>query len=241
MLLLALDAVAFLGSPLGVPPALDWVAGLAISLDLWLVDNAAYPGFFLLGLIAVALVAFPELSAGILWLTRRTEPPRFRVGLPHVHADGAERHYRMIVTNAGGEIAANVQVLLRAIEPKPRSAGWRADFPYAMTWVSAPPGHEGAPCNIAADHEETFEVIAGWPAAEGGVVCAGLDTKSEGAPLLPIEDDERWILSYEVIADNVPALGFALEAAVEGGALVVERKPEKKHARDHLDPRRLRR
>jgi hypothetical protein len=241
VLVLAVEAVALLGWPFAGPAALDWVAGLAVSLDLWLINNAAYPGIFLLGLILVALLAFPELSGGILWLRRQTEPPRLQVSGPYLHPDRAERHYRMIVTNAGGEIAANVQILLRGIAPKPRAASWRADYPYAMTWVTDAPGHEGSLCNIESDKEETFEVIAGAPSAEGQVVCGGLDTKTEDAAPVPIEDDERWTLSYEVVADNARGVAFALDASVEGKALVVERKPEKKKLRHRLDPRRLRR
>jgi hypothetical protein len=240
-LVLAGDAVAFFGWPFAGPAVLSWIAGLAVSLDLWLVNNAAYPGLLVLGLIAVALLAFPELAGGVLWLRSQTEPPRLRVSGPYLHPDRAERHYRMIVTNGGGEIAANVQIMLRAIAPKPRAASWRGEYPYAMRWVSAAPGHERSPCNIGSDKEETFEVIAGSPSAEGPLVCGGLDTKAEAAAPVPIEDDERWTLSYEVIADNARAVGFDLEASVEGRALVLERKPEKKKLRHHLDPRRLRR
>jgi len=143
------------------------------------------------------------------------------------------------VTNAGGEIAANVRVLLRDIAPKPRSAAWRAENAQAMTWVTAAPGHEQSPCNIEADREETFEVIAGSPGAEGTVVCRGLNTAAP-AEAVPIEDDERWTLTYEVVADNARPVGFTLEAALEGKTLVVERKAERK-LRHHLDPRRLRR
>ena len=241
MLVLAVDAVALFGWPFAAPAALNWVAELAVSLDLWLINNAAYPGIFLLGLILATLLAFPELAGGILWLRRQTEPPRLRVSGPYLHPDRAERHYRMIVTNAGGEIAANVRVLLRGIAPKPRAAAWRADYPYPMNWVTAAPGHEGSPCNIGADKEETFEVIAGAPSAEGPVLCASLDTKVERAEPLAIEDDERWTLSYEVVADNARPLAFELDASVEGSALVVERKPERRKLRHHLDPRRLRR
>ena len=241
MLVLAGSAVAFLGWPFAWPAALNSVSDVAALLDLWLINNAAYPGLFLLGLIAVALLAFPELAAGILWLRRRTEPPRLRVSGPYLHPEGAERHFRMIVTNAGGEIAANVRVRLRGIAPKPRSALWRADYPYAMTRTAAAPDHEQAPCNIEFEREETFEVIAGWPSAEGAVVCGGLDTKTERAEPVPIEDDERWTLSYEVVADNARTVGFDLIASVEGKTLVVVRKPERRKLRHHLDPRRLRR
>lgn len=241
LLALAVTAVAFFGWPFAGPAALNGVAGLAVSLDLWLVNNAAYPGIFLLGLIAVALLAFPELSGGVLWLRRRTEPPQLRASGPYVHPDGAERHYRVIVTNVGGEVAASVKVLLRGIAPKPRHASWRADYPYATTWVTAAPGHEQAPCNIEPDRDETFEVIASRLSAEGAVLCAGLDTKLEGAAPLPLEADERWVLSYEVVADNAQTVKLELEASVEGKTLVLERKPEAKKLRHHLDPRRLRR
>ncbi|MGH7125738.1 MAG: hypothetical protein ACREFI_15290 [Stellaceae bacterium] len=241
LLVLAVDAVAFFGWPFAAPAALGSVAQVAVQLDLWLINNAAYPGLFLLGLIGVALLAFPELSAGIEWLRRQMEPPRLRVSGPYLHPEGAERHYRMIVTNAGGEIAANVKILLRGIAPKPRHAAWRAGYPYAMTWVSAAPGHEAAPCNIESEREETFEVIAGSPDAEGAVVCAGLDTKADRPEPVPIADDERWRLTYEVVADNARPVGFDLDASVEGKSLVVERKPERRKLRHHLDPRRLRR
>ena len=240
LLVLAGTIVAFLGWPFTAPAALNWLGQVAVALDLWLINNAADPGLFLLGLIAVALLAFPELSAGITWLRRRTEPPRLRVSGPYLHADDGGRHYRMLVTNAGGEIAANVRVMLREIAPRPRSAAWRADYSHAMAWVTAAPGHEGALCNIESDREETFEVIAGSSSAEGAVVCEGLNmTGGLGEPV-PIEDDERWTLSYEVIADNARPVGFALEASLEGKTLVVARKPRRK-LRHHLDPRRLRR
>ena len=241
VLVLAGSAEAFFGWPFAAPPALDWLGDLAASLDLWLINNAAYPGLFLLSVVVAALLAFPELGAGTLWLRRRTEPPRLRVGGPYLHAEGAERHYRMIVTNAGGEIAANVRVLLRGIQPKPRSALWRAEGPRAVAWVTAAPGHEQAPCNIESEREETFEAIAGVPGAEGAVVCSGLNTTAGGAEPVPIEDDERWTLSYEVVSDNARSVAFGLDAAVEGKTLVVERKPERRILRDHLDPRRLRR
>jgi hypothetical protein len=239
-LVLALDAAAFFGWPFSSPAALNSLAQLALAIDLWLINNAAYPGLFLIGLIGVALLAFPELAAGVQWLRRRTEPPRLRVGGPYLHAEGAERHYRMIVTNAGGEIAANVRVLLRDIAPRPRSAAWRADGAHAMRWLTAAPNHERAPCNIESDREETFEVIAGFTSAEGAVVCGGLNTTDEPGEPVSIADDERWNLSYEVVADNARPVAFALEASLEGRTLVVERKPERK-LRHHLDPRRLRR
>jgi hypothetical protein len=240
VLVLAADAVALVGWPFAAPAALSAVGQVAVALDLWLINNAAYPGLFLLGLIGVALLAFPELAAGILWLRRRTEPPRLRVSGPYLHAERAERHYRMIVTNAGGETATTVQVLLRGIAPRPRQGSWRAEYPYPMAWASAEPGHEHSPCNIGSDREEAFEAIAGWRSAEGALVCGGLDTKAEPPAPVPIEDDERWTLSYEVIADNARPVGFDVEAYVEGKTLVVERKPETRKRR-HLDPRRLRR
>jgi len=241
VVVLAADAVAFLGWPFAAPAALNAVAQVAVALDLWLIDNAAFPGLFLLGLIGVALLAFPELSAGILWLRRRTEPPRLRVSGPYLHPDRVERHYRMIVTNAGGEIAANVQVLLRGIAPRPRYAAWRAEYPYPMSRATAASGHEQSPCNIGSDREETFEMIAGWKSAEGSMLCGNLDTKADHPNPVEIEDDERWTLSYEVVADNARSVGFALDAYVEGKTLVVERKPEARKLRHHLDPRRLRR
>lgn len=241
LLVLAADAVAFLGWSLTVPSALNWVAGVAVSLDLWLINNAAYPGLFLLGLIGTTLLAFPELAAGIMWVRSKTEPPRLRVSGPYLHPDRAERHYRMIVTNAGGEIAANVQVLLRGIAPRPRHQAWRAEYPYPMSRVTTASGHEQAPCNIGSDREETFEVFAGWKSAEGPMLCGSLDTKADRPSPVPIEEDERWALSYEVVADNARPVGFALEASVEGNTLVVERKPEARKLRHHLDPRRLRR
>jgi hypothetical protein len=239
LVVLAGTIVAFLGWPFATPEALNSLGQVAVALDLWLINNAAYPGLFLLGLIGVALLAFPELTAGLSWLRRRAEPPRLRLSGPYLHADDAGRHYRMIVANAGGEIAANVRVLLREIAPKPRSAAWRADYSHAMAWVTAAPGHEGAPCNIESGREETFEVIAGSTSADGVVLCGGLNmTVGLGEPV-PIEDDERWTLSYEVISDNARSTGFALRAFLEGKTLVVERKPGRK-LRDHLDPRRLR-
>ncbi len=242
LLVLAGDAVAFLGWPFAAPAALNGLGQVAVALDLWLINNAVFPGLFLLGLIAVALLAFPELSAALAWLRRRTEPPRLRVSGPYLHVDGerAARHYRMIVSNAGGEIAANVRVLLREIAPRPRSGAWRADYSHPMVWLAAAPGHEGAPCNIESEREETFEVIADSSSAEGGVVCEGLNTTVGRGEPVPIEDDERWTLSYEVVADNARSVGFALQAALEGKTLVVERKARRK-LRHHLDPRRLRR
>jgi hypothetical protein len=241
LLVLAAAAVACFGWPFAVPSVLNAVTGVAVWLDLWLINNAAYPGLFLLGLIGATLLAFPELSAGIMWLRRRTEPPRLRVSGPYLHPDRAERHYRMIVTNAGGEIATTVRVLLRGIAPRPRHGSWRAEYPYPMAWVTAEPGHERSPCNIGPDREEAFEVIAGSPSAEGALVCGGLDTTAERPAPLPIEDDERWTLSYEVVADNARPVGFALWVYVEGKTLVVERRPEARKLRHHLDPRRLRR
>lgn|GEM_PF-3973337 len=241
LLVLAAAAVAFFGWPFAEPAALNWVAGLAVSLDLWLVNNAVYPGIFLLGLIVAALLAFPELSAGVMWVRRKTEPPRLHVSGPYLHPDQAGRHYRMIVANAGGAVAANVRVLLRGIEPRPRSAAWRADYPYPMSRVAAEPGEERAARTIGPDKEETFEVIAGSPSPEGAVVCVGLDTKAERADPLPIADDEEWTLSYEVVADNARPAAFAIEAWVEGKMLVAELKPEARKLRHHLDPRRLRR
>jgi hypothetical protein len=240
LLVLAGTIIAFLGWPFAAPAALNSLGQVALALDLWLINNAAYPGLFLLGLIGAALLAFPELSAGIAWLRRQMEPPRLRVSGPYLHAEGAERHYRMILTNAGGEIAANVRMLLREIAPKPRSAAWRADYSHQMAWVNAEPGHEGAPCNIESGREETFEVIAGSTNAEGAVVCRGLNTTVGLGEPVPIEDDERWTLTYEVVSDNARSVGFTLEAALEGKTLVVERKARRK-LRHHLDPRRLRR
>jgi hypothetical protein len=241
LLVFALAVVAFVGWPFEVPSALDWATAVAVWLDLWLINNAAFPGLFLFGLIGAALLAFPELSAGIMWVRRKTEPPRLRVSGPYLHPDRVERHYRMIVTNAGGDIAANVRVLLRGIVPRPRYEPWRADYPYPMNRVTAASGLEPSPCTIGPDREETFEVIAGWESVEGPMFCDSLDTKTDRPNPVQIEEDERWTLSYEVVADNARSVGFALDAYVEGKTLVVERKPERRKLRHHFDPRRLRR
>ena len=244
LLVLALDLVAFFGWPFPVPADLNSVTDFAVTVDAWLINNAVYPGIFLLGLIWAVLLAFPELSAGVKWLRRKTELPLLKVTELYPHRQGLERHYRVIVTNAGGEIAANVKVLLRGITPRPRYERWRADYPYPMNRVTVASGHEQSPCNIGPDKSETYEVIAGWPTPEGWVFCGSLDTKVDYRNPLQIEEDERWSLTYEIVADNAASVEFALEARVEDKALVVELRsetPDGRKLRHHLDPRRLRR
>lgn len=244
LLLVALEFVAFFGWPFPVPSDLNSIADFAVSLDAWLINHASYPGIFVVGLIWAVLLGFPELSAAIMWLRRKTEAPRLTITGPYMHPHGLERHYRMIVANAGGEIAANVKVLLKGIEPKPRYAPWRADYPYPMNRVTAASGHEQSPCNIGPGRSETYEVIAGWESSTGPVFCGSLDTKVDYRNPVQLENDERWTLSYDVAADNAASAEFALDAYVEDKALVVELKSQTQTARKlrhHLDPRRLRR
>lgn len=73
------------------------------------------------------------------------------------------------------------------------------------------------------------------------MLCASLDTNADRPTPVEIEEDERWTLTYEVVTDNARPIGFVLDAYVEGKTLVVERKPETRKLRHHLDPRRLRR
>jgi len=214
VLVFAVSLMAFLGIPVPLPFDVKTVVDLAIDADLWIINHSAYPGLFLVVLVLAALLMLPDLWRGFGYLREKISGrPRLRVTGPHLHQHYPTiKQWRMLVENLGRTVARNVRMQLTAISPRPRYAGWGADYPYPVRRVTAP-GLEHSPCNVSPSGAEHFEVLSGWLNAQGLMFTDGLDTKHE-RNRIQIDHDERWRLFYRVTSDNVDACTFTLIAYV---------------------------
>jgi hypothetical protein len=223
--LIAVSLLAFLGIQVPLPLDMKAVMDLAIDVDLWIINHAAYPGLFLLFFILGTLFALPDLWHGVIYLRERISGrPRLAIGGPRLLQDDRVikcKQWRMTVENHGGMVARNVRMLLTGIAPRPRYVGWAADYPYPVKRVTAP-GLEHSTCNVSPTGIEYFEVLSGWPNAEGRIFTDGLDTKNEGNRI-QMDNDERWELAYRVTADDAEPLTFSLIAHVDDSEVIVER------------------
>jgi hypothetical protein len=115
-----------------------------------------------------------------------------------------ETHYRMEIYNSGPEIASNVQVKLVKIDPLPISEYFRAraDFPYFVCLAHSADG----PVDSATVHDinpgtsAQFELLYFWKSSQGQIMVDGIDTKQAHSrdSRFPIEENEYWLLKYEV-------------------------------------------
>jgi hypothetical protein len=131
--------------------------------------------------------------------------------------------WRMKVHNEGNSTAVNVQIRLRDIVPRPKYCLWGADYPYSVQLVSTVGGPQFA-CRINKNDAATFEIVSGWP-NNGDFYTDGLDTKTSDNRVR-IENDERWELKYDVIAENAAPKSFSMEMWVDevSRAVMVRRK-----------------
>jgi hypothetical protein len=140
---------------------------------------------------------------------------------PNRFSDRPERNrWRMVVGNIGPTSARNVQMHLRCIVPAPREPMWFGDYPYLV----GRPGHRiDEPASVINPRDsELYELVAGWP-NNGEFYTEGLDTKSDYRNPIRIGPDERWILSYDVTAENANQLEFTVEMYVDGRAVLLRR------------------
>jgi hypothetical protein len=148
---------------------------------------------------------------------------------PHVLQNHpAIKRWRMTVRNEGHATAINVQMRLRNIDPRPKYRPWEADYPYPVQLVGTI-GNPQFSCRINQNDDAAFEIVSGWP-NNGDFYTRGLDTKTTHDNPIRIENDERWELKYEVIAENADSVGFSLEMSVDAAsrAVVVQRKMDEK-------------
>jgi hypothetical protein len=127
--------------------------------------------------------------------------------------------WRMIVHNTGSAAARNVQMCLRSVTPRPREPMWFSDYPYLVSR----PGHtiDEPSVMINPNNNETYELVAGWP-NNGEFYSNGLDTKTQHP--IRIESNERWILNYDITAENAPPLTFSVEMYVDERAVILRRR-----------------
>lgn len=68
-LLVAFALIAFWGLPGWLPFNLDGVMNAAVSADVWVINHAALPGFFLLFAAVGIVLIVPDLRRGVAWAT----------------------------------------------------------------------------------------------------------------------------------------------------------------------------
>lgn len=125
--------------------------------------------------------------------------------------------YRVGVYDAGSIAADNVGVVLRDIEPRPRNASFRGDFPYLATPTTGEQSNRTR--RINPGHEELFEVLSFWWNYDRTMFLVGrLDTKTgtENDGAFVMEDGESWLLHYLVTSANANALPVTLRATRVG-------------------------
>ncbi len=113
--------------------------------------------------------------------------------------------WRFRVHNRGPTTAANVQMRLRNIDPRPKYGRWQADYPYPVIRVGK--RLDEPPSRINVGDEEDYEVKT-WRGSDGNFY-ASLNTKDIG-PLymVAIEPSEVWELKYELTAENADQSAF---------------------------------
>jgi hypothetical protein len=129
----------------------------------------------------------------------------------------------MKVHNEGPAAAVNVQMRLCEIYPRPKYRPWGADYKYPVQLVGIA-GNPQFSCRINQNDDAVFEIISGWP-NNGDFYTRGLDTKTNDNPI-HIENDERWVLKYDIISDNATSINFSVEMFVDvaSRAVMVRRK-----------------
>jgi hypothetical protein len=131
--------------------------------------------------------------------------------------------WRMKVHNEGPAAAVNVHMRLCNIDPRPKYPLWGADYRYPVRLVGIA-GNPQFSCRINQNDDAAFEIVSGWP-NNGDFYTRGLDTKTNDNPIR-IERDERWVLEYDIIADNAKSIHFSVEMFVDvaNRAVMVRRK-----------------
>jgi hypothetical protein len=109
------------------------------------------------------------------------------------------------------------------IDPHPKYRPWGADYRYPVQLVGIA-GNPQFSCRINQNDDAAFEIVSGWP-NNGDFYTRGLDTKTNDNPIR-IENDERWVLKYDIIADNAKSINFSVEMFVDvaSHAVMVRRK-----------------
>jgi hypothetical protein len=108
------------------------------------------------------------------WLREpQSDPTRANLGVsfwpkrpPYRFEEGGTRavRFRLGITNAGPVAADNVQLSLRNISPRPRNAGFPADYPYLAVPIPEMIGERARRINDG--DEQLFEVFPFWYNAE---------------------------------------------------------------------------
>jgi hypothetical protein len=150
--------------------------------------------------------------------------PKLKTSGPYLYKNHPRfNHWRMKVHNEGPAGAVNVQMRLRNIDPPPRYPIWGADYPYPVQLVGIA-GNPQFSCRVNQNNDAVFEIVSGW-SNNGEFFTRGLDTKTNDTPIR-IENGERWVLKYDIIADNATSINFSVEmfVDVESRAVMVRRK-----------------
>ncbi len=158
----------------------------------------------------------PRASRTSLSIRFLPEPPyRYqRQGYPEVY-------WRIGVHNApAGPTAEGVVVEMVDIRPRPRSAMFRADFPYHIPTMDNPLDLISR-TTIAAGEEIRFELARTWLSGEGRWIVGYFDRKAEDLPRradwsIAFEADEHWLIHYRVSCHNAETVNFKMVVTLGG-------------------------
>src|SRR3984893_3504937 len=154
------------------------------------------------------------------------EREKLKISSPHVCRDSryqSKNQWRMKVRNKGPVTAANVEMHLIRIDPKPRYDRWTSDYPYPVILVG-PPNERLFSCRIIKHKEALFEPVSGFRNECGKFFISGIDTKNRSDIPVIIGPDERWTLAYAINAENAKPIEFSLDLSIEDSAVMVKRK-----------------
>jgi hypothetical protein len=128
--------------------------------------------------------------------------------------------WRVTVHN-GSTPASNVKMRLIGISPRPRSAEWRAEYPYPI--VRAEQTLDAPAAELNPGDSEDYDAVPASRSSATGQLSVHLNTKNLSDPRIAIEPDERWELHFEVTARNADAVQFMLVVYVDDGIVQVIR------------------
>jgi hypothetical protein len=184
-----------------------WAIGLvwfslAVAVGMPVVTSSA-PQFLML--VSAFFVLCGIMS--LMWI------PKLKVTGPYIFQDHlAINHWRMKVHNEGPATAVNVRMRLCDIDTRPKYPLWVADYRYPVRLVGTA-GNAQFSCRINQNDDAAFEIVSGWR-NNGDFYTGGLDTKAKDNPIR-IENNERWVLKYDIISDNATSINFSVEMFID--------------------------
>jgi hypothetical protein len=168
-----------------------------------------------------AVVVFFPLWVRQIIVDRGASKARLYLSGPNLFRDPKYKNanrWTMRVHNRGPAAARRVLMRLQGAPSAPRTAAWKADYPYPVfplgTITNDPAQTSNPQRQINAQSYQDYEIATGSE-MENGKLKTELKTKGGGHNDVPIEPDERWRLDYEVTSENADPLRFTLELFVE--------------------------